>query len=100
MCLQLAAKLNWPTYAVDIQPLCVQHVLTSSSENSVQNLIQAFNIALVDRTIPTAGSSNEHTLVDRLMIRNDRCKSHFVLADLESQGADKGDLDEDDDESW
>mmetsp|Transcript_374 Transcript_374/g.1249 ORF Transcript_374/g.1249 Transcript_374/m.1249 type:complete len:1397 (+) Transcript_374:32-4222(+) len=96
----LSASLRWPSYAIDVQPLCAQHVVTSSYENSLDSLIHAFNLALVDGM--PGGSSP--SAIERQMMKSDRCKAHFsATMDLDAQYYDhEGSHDEDDEteEEW
>ena len=62
-----AMKLGYKTHAIDIQPLCSQHVWTSALENHEHDLLLAHNLGL--------GSAPGET-----QIPVDQCKSAFAFS--------------------
>lgn len=43
---QLSASLGYDVHAIDVQPLCSRHVLTSAIANNFQELIKVHNVGL------------------------------------------------------
>ena len=42
----LSASLGYKVFAIDVQPLCSQHVATSALENGFEQLVNVHNIGL------------------------------------------------------
>lgn len=47
---QLSASLGYDVYAIDVQPLCSRHVLTSAISNGFEHRVHIHNIGL--STVP------------------------------------------------